>query len=334
MSAMSTAVSRSASAKTMLGFLPPSSRATFFTVPAAAAITARPVARPPVNDTRSTRGSATSGPPTSGPVPGTRLATPSGTPASARRSMRRSEVDGVSSLGLSTKVQPGGEGRRHLPRGLQQRVVPGRDEGAHPDRLVDDPADHVGPAGVDDPSRVLGRHPAVVAEHRGHVVDVGLALHQPLAGVERLGPGHGVAVAGQEVGHPEQDRTPLLGRGVGPRTRGRRRCGRRRRRPRRRRAHPRPPRRTTAPSAGQVMVRRPPARPARHRPSTKTSGTVPPHRHRRAGPPGSGVTRSGARRDPARPRRSPPPGGRRPAGRPGPCTGPPGRRRRPSPGPC
>ncbi|CAM5732230.1 hypothetical protein SALBM311S_01608 [Streptomyces alboniger] len=62
-SAMSTAVSKSASAKTMLGFLPPSSSATFFTVPAAAAIRPRPVWSPPVNETRSTSGWSASGAP-------------------------------------------------------------------------------------------------------------------------------------------------------------------------------------------------------------------------------------------------------------------------------
>ena len=46
MSAMSSAVSRSASAKTMLGFLPPSSRATFFTVPDATAMIRLPVSEP------------------------------------------------------------------------------------------------------------------------------------------------------------------------------------------------------------------------------------------------------------------------------------------------
>ena len=104
--AMSRAVARSASAKTMLGFLPPSSRATFFTVPEAAAMMRLPVPRPPVNETRSTRGSSLSGAPALGPSPRTRLPTPAGSPASSSSRIRWIAVCGESSLGLSTNVQP------------------------------------------------------------------------------------------------------------------------------------------------------------------------------------------------------------------------------------
>ena len=90
----------------MLGFLPPSSSATFFTVPAAAAMIARPVASPPVNDTRSTRGSVDSGAPAFAPSPTTRLPTPDGSPASSSSFIRWMAVCGVSSLGLSTNVLP------------------------------------------------------------------------------------------------------------------------------------------------------------------------------------------------------------------------------------
>ncbi len=106
-SAKSRAASRSASANTMLGFLPPSSRATFFTVAAAAAMIRLPVASPPVNETRSTRGSSLSGAP--GPRAGAEHEV--GDARRARRPPRaapisRIAVCGVSSLGLSTKVLP------------------------------------------------------------------------------------------------------------------------------------------------------------------------------------------------------------------------------------
>ncbi len=104
--AMSSAVSRSASAKTMLGFLPPSSSATFFTVPDAAAMIRLPVPRPPVNETRSTRGSSLRAAPALGPSPRTRLPTPAGSPASSSSLIRWIAVVGESSLGLSTNVQP------------------------------------------------------------------------------------------------------------------------------------------------------------------------------------------------------------------------------------
>src|SRR3546814_5097260 len=56
----SSAVEKSASSRMRLADLPPSSRKTFFTVAAALAMMRRPVCVEPVNDTMSTRGSATS----------------------------------------------------------------------------------------------------------------------------------------------------------------------------------------------------------------------------------------------------------------------------------
>lgn len=109
--AWSTAVSKpssvaQASAKTTLGFLPPSSRATFLTESAAARITFVPLVRPPVKETRSTSGWAARRAPTGSPGPVTRLATPAGSPASTSRAMRATVDSGVISLGLSTKVLP------------------------------------------------------------------------------------------------------------------------------------------------------------------------------------------------------------------------------------
>ena len=156
-SARSSAASRSASAKTMFGFLPPSSSATFLTVAAAAAITRLPVDSPPVNETRSTSGLSVSGAPTSGPPPRTRLATPAGSPASASS---RDQVDGRGRgqlARLEHERAAGGQRGGDLPGGLQQRVVPRGDQRADADRLVHDPADHVGAAGVDDPPARLPR---------------------------------------------------------------------------------------------------------------------------------------------------------------------------------
>ena len=90
----------------MLGFLPPSSRATFFTVSAADVMIRLPVGTPPVNETMSTRGSSLSSAPARGPAPSTRFATPAGTPASSSSRISRIAVCGVSSLGLSTNVLP------------------------------------------------------------------------------------------------------------------------------------------------------------------------------------------------------------------------------------
>src|SRR5262249_38326056 len=98
--------SRSASANTRLGFLPPSSRATRLNNGAAARAMSAPVAVPPVNDRVGTRGWATRGTPTLRPSPWTTLKTPGGRPTSWVISARRWAVVGVSSDGLATQVLP------------------------------------------------------------------------------------------------------------------------------------------------------------------------------------------------------------------------------------
>ena len=67
-----------ASANTRLGDLPPSSCTTRLTVSAATLATDTPAAVEPVNDTKSTFGSAHSAEPTTGPSPYSRLNTPGG----------------------------------------------------------------------------------------------------------------------------------------------------------------------------------------------------------------------------------------------------------------
>src|SRR5690348_1008749 len=80
------AASRSASAKTMFGFLPPSSSETFLNIGAHASATFLPVAVPPVNEIVVIFGCAVIAAPTFGPVPCTTLSTPFGNPASLQTS--------------------------------------------------------------------------------------------------------------------------------------------------------------------------------------------------------------------------------------------------------
>ena len=82
---------------------------------------------------------------------------PAGRPASSSRRISMIAVDGVSSLGLSTNVLPAASAGATFQRGLQQRVVPRRDEAAHADRLVDDPADGVVAARCRRPGRPRSR---------------------------------------------------------------------------------------------------------------------------------------------------------------------------------
>jgi hypothetical protein len=87
---------------------------------------------------------------------------------------------------------------------------------ADADRLVDDPALGGRDAGVDDPARVLVGQVGVVAEDPDHVVHVGDALAEGLAGVQGLGAGDVVPVPQQQVGDRVQHRATLGGRGAGP----------------------------------------------------------------------------------------------------------------------
>jgi hypothetical protein len=90
----------------MFADLPPSSCATRFTVGAARAATRVPARLEPVNDTMSTPGCAAIASPTVGPSPGTMLNTPAGTPAACIVSAHRMALNGASSDGFSTMVQP------------------------------------------------------------------------------------------------------------------------------------------------------------------------------------------------------------------------------------
>ena len=101
-----TAVSRSASSRMTLADLPPSSRATRFTVPAAIAAIRLPARVDPVNEIMSTSGWDTSASPMSGPLPLTRLKTPVGSPISSKISASAKTSSGVTSVGLTTTVHP------------------------------------------------------------------------------------------------------------------------------------------------------------------------------------------------------------------------------------
>ncbi len=100
------AFSRSASAKTMLALLPPSSRVTRFTWSAQPTMIDLPTSVEPVKQTLRTAGWATNRCPTTEPLPGTIWKTSSGRPASRASSPSRIAVSGVSSAGLSTTVLP------------------------------------------------------------------------------------------------------------------------------------------------------------------------------------------------------------------------------------
>src|SRR6267154_6601232 len=100
------AISKSASPKTMFGDLPPSSKETFFELPAAACTISFPTSVEPVKAILSTSQFAASAAPAVSPYPVTIFTTPDGKPASSINSPSRKAERGVCSAGLSTTVQP------------------------------------------------------------------------------------------------------------------------------------------------------------------------------------------------------------------------------------
>ena len=178
----------------------------------------------------STSGLSASAWPTRSPGPRTRLTTPGRQPGLLEQS---GEVDGRQrrELGrLHDRGVAGRQGRRDLPAHLQERVVPGPDQAADPDRLVDDPAEGVRVARVDEAARLLVGEIRVIAEDPGDVGHVPAALAHRLAGVERLQASHLLEVAIDQLGDRVQDGGPLAGRRARPvgRIEGAPGCGNRR----------------------------------------------------------------------------------------------------------
>ena len=105
--APSTALSRSASSKTINGALPPSSIETFRTLSAESAIRALPTPVEPVKESLRSLSSLIIGPVTKpGLVVWTTFITPFGRPMSSRTFTKSIEVNGVRAAGLRIMVQP------------------------------------------------------------------------------------------------------------------------------------------------------------------------------------------------------------------------------------
>ncbi len=127
--AFAAAASRSASANTSSGPLPPSSpvKGTMFF--AAACPMWRAVSGEPVNETRRTPGCETRAAPASSPMPCTTLKTPGGKPASTVRSASSEADSGDHSAGLRTTVQPAARPGAHFQVESMNGAFHGRDDG-------------------------------------------------------------------------------------------------------------------------------------------------------------------------------------------------------------
>ena len=132
---------RSQSSSTIAADLPPSSRKTFLVVAAALAMTSRPVAVEPVNETRSTRGSAVSCRPASGRLLVTTLTTPAGiSVCSATQPAQLGAGPGRVRGRLEHDRAAGRERRAELGQGDLVGEVPRGDRGDDPGGLSADPA--------------------------------------------------------------------------------------------------------------------------------------------------------------------------------------------------
>ncbi len=132
------AASRSASAWTMNGALPPSSRWTRLTLFAASAWIRLPVSESPVSEMRSTSMCAAIAAPTTSPRPVTTLRTPAGNPGLRGQLGQPDRRDRRRAGRLEDDRVAGRERRADLPDRHPERVVPRRHLGHHPDRLAPD----------------------------------------------------------------------------------------------------------------------------------------------------------------------------------------------------
>ena len=138
--ALRAAASRSQSAKTISGPLPPSSPVNGTRLRAAETPIARAVSGEPVNEIRRARGSETSAAPISSPMPCTTFSTPGGKPASSARSASSEQASGDHSAGLRITVQPAASAGAVFQVESMNGAFHGRDHdrrpGGHADHAV------------------------------------------------------------------------------------------------------------------------------------------------------------------------------------------------------
>ena len=211
----------------------------------------------------------------------------------ARSAPARARVSGVSSAGLRTTVLPAASAGATFQEAIVEREVPGHDQADDAERLAEGHVDAAGDRDrlAEQPLRRAG----VVAEGLDHHPDLAARVADRLAGVARLEPrqllelGRRSRRRGGAAARPVagRDRAPGRERGLGARRP-------RRRSPRRRRAAPRP-------SPARSPARRPRSRP---RPSLERRATSDERPRPAPRSPGSCASSSGCQRTPRAKRRS------------------------------
>src|SRR6218665_789238 len=214
----SAASSRSASANTMCGFLPPSSRPSFLMLPAEAAMALRPVSVEPVTDTMSMLSLSSSRCPTTAPR---RPAPPSPPPRPGGAARNGGERGGGRGGGGEELAQPqrraagglrrlddGGAARgqdERQPLGQdEERKVPWRDPAHHAQRLAQHHGQHAFAEVVVRVALHHARRAGSEAPHIDRAVDLADRLGDRLAGLQRFDQAQLVGVGRDQVGDLEQ----------------------------------------------------------------------------------------------------------------------------------
>src|SRR3979490_3396727 len=193
-SAMGRAWFKSASSRMMVGDLPPSSRVTRLSVPAASRRMVLPTTVEPVNDIFMISGWRLSSVPTTSPRPVTILNTPLGRPASCNASVSTCICVALISLGLRTAVHPAARAAASFPQMNTASLFHGVNQARDADRLHH----HRGTASPPREFELLERVRRFLKRGRGHV-------RHPTA------PRHGCAIF---FGDRIEQRLPLCGHGV------------------------------------------------------------------------------------------------------------------------
>ena len=179
--APATAASRSASSSTRNGALPPSSSATFFTVPAHCAMSSLPTGVEPVNESLRTLALPVNSPPMATASPVTTLNTPARN-ARALRELRHRQC-GIGRLrrGFHDERAAGGERRARLARDHRGGEIPRRDGGDDADGLAQHHDAFVGLVAGDDVAVDALAFLGEPFDERGRVGDLALRFRQRLA---------------------------------------------------------------------------------------------------------------------------------------------------------
>ena len=172
-----TASAISASASTMVGFLPPISSCTRARRLAASTAIWLPVPSDPVKEMALTSGLVTISLPTFEPGPVTRLIAPLVTPASPSASTSRTAQSGARSDGFNTTALPATSAGAVFQVGNGNRKVPRRDQTDDAERAA---------AGLNQHPVPLGRH-VFTAEPRPFAADVAQDVDRPADFAARFG---------------------------------------------------------------------------------------------------------------------------------------------------